>query len=170
MEQTLLRMNQIYNEDMMPSRPKRPDPTQPIRRRRPFLLTLLFLVFMFCSVLGWLRFAQTMKERLLLLELLTPGFFWYLLLAGLVSGLAGFPALWGLMQGASWAPMVIWVMAAFYPALYWGERLFLWVDPNAQGNWLFMLILTVIWLGLVVWALRSKRCRRYFYQHGKDEI
>jgi len=170
MGKTHLRKNQIYNQGMTDSRPNRPDPTQPNRPRRPFLLMLLFWVFVFWSILGWLRFTQALTERTLILELMAPGFFWYLLLAGLISGLAGLPALWGLMRGALWAPTVIWLTAAFYPALYWFERLFLWADPNAQRNWPFMLLLTGIWFGLVVWAQYSKRSRRYFNQLERDEV
>lgn len=162
-------MNRNYNEGMIPPRSHPADPTQPLRARRPFLLNLLGWVFLFWSVLGWLRFVQALKTRLLILELLNPGHYWYLLMAGLIGGLAGLPALWGLMRGASWAPKIIGVTAVFYPALYWFERLFLWADPDAQRNSPFMLFLTVIWLGMVVWAMCSKRCRNYFKHQEKGK-
>jgi len=146
------------------------DPTRPIRSRRPFLLTLLFWILVFWDVLGWLRFAGALTERGLILERMTTGLHRYILLAGLISGLAALPALWGLMRGAPWTPRVIWVTAVFYPALYWFERLFLWADTNAQRNWPFMLLLTMIWLGLVVWALRSKKSQRFFERKDEDGV
>ena len=144
------------------------DSTQPICQRRPFLLRVLFLLFVLWSVLGLLRFARGLIDRSLILELLDLGVYWYFLISGLTSGLAAWPALWGIMRRSNWAPTLIWVLSVLYPVFYWIERLFLWVDPEAVDNWLFMLLLTMLWFGVVFWALRSKRGNSFFLAVTKE--
>lgn len=145
------------------------DPTQPIYPKRPILLTILLWVFIFWGAMGWLRFAMALMQRSLILEVLAPGLFSYMLTAGIINGLAALPVIWGFVRRTTWTPTVIKIMAVFYPGLYWLERVFLWNDPNAQHNWPFMLLLTVLWFGLVIWALRSKRSQRFFKQRDKGD-
>lgn len=135
--------------------------------RRPFPLKIIFWVFVFWTLLGWLRFFQTLSEADLVLSLRGPSLFGYLLLAGLTWGLLGLPVLWALLRREGWAPQIIRAAGAVYPALYWFERLFLWRDPNAARNWPFMLLLTVGWLGLVYWGLHAANKSAYF--SGKNE-
>ncbi len=151
-----------YNSAMPDNFSKRPDPTQPTRTRRPFLLTLVLGVFALWTFLGWLRFFGTLKNQALILELLPAWAFWYLLLAGMVWGLVGIPVLWGLILRAGWTLEWLFITALIYPLVYWLERLLLWQSPVAGSNWPFMLFLTLIWLGLVVWSNRSAKVRRYF--------
>lgn len=155
---------------MMEHNEKQRDPTQLVKPRRPILLTLMFWVFVVWTILGWLRFFRSLTAYDVILTFLSPGLYWYLLLAGLVWGLLGLPVLWGLTKGARWAPPAVLTAAVFYPLSYWFERLFLWDDPNAQRNWPFLLLLTLLWLGLVFWALRSSRVKHFFMsdnQKGK---
>lgn len=149
----------------MTTTPETPrDPTQPIRPHRPLPLRLIFWVLVLWTLLGWLRFARAWGDRELITTALSPGLFRAIAGAGLVWGLAGPPALWGLTSRTAWARTVILVDAVLYPALYWAERLFLWQDESARGNWPFMLALTLIWAGIVTWGLRSRRSRDYFKQ------
>lgn len=143
------------------------DLPQTARPRRPFPLRLLSWVFVFWGLLGWLRLIRTILERELVLELLSPAVFGYLIVAGWVWGLAGLPVIWGILRGAPWAPPLTWGAAVLFPAIYWFERLALWRDPTAQGNAPFMLLLTLLWFGLVVWALRSERSQAYFGSERK---
>lgn len=137
------------------------DPTDPIHPRRPFLLTALFWIFILWIALGWMRFAQTLINQQLILDVVSNRIYWYLLLAGLLWGLIGLPVLWGLLRKACWTLKILWIVAIVYPASYWFERLILWEDPSAQSNWPFMLLLTALWVGLVVWVYRSKRVSRF---------
>lgn len=139
----------------------------PIRPRRPFPLTIVFWVLVLWTVLGWLRFSRAIMDRDLIQTYLGSGMFWYLTGAGLVWGLAGVPALWGLTFRAAWAPIVIAVDAVLFPAIYWIERLLLWQDQSGQGNWPFMLALTLVWLGVVFWGLRSKQSEQFFSKRKK---
>ena len=144
-------------------------PTDPIRPRRPILLTLILWVFVLWTVLGWLRFFGAITNRDLIREFTQGWVFWYLLGAGLVWGLAGIPVVVGLVWGAAWSLKLIPIAAGLYPLLYWVERLFIWQSTLGRNNWPFMLVLTVVWMGLVVWVLASGRVRRYFARNIKKE-
>lgn len=132
------------------------------RPGRPFLVKLLVWAYGFWSLLGWLRFFRTVIDRDLVLELLPNSIFVYLIITGLVWGLTALPVIWGLWRGEPWAGKLTWFVAVLFPAIYWFERQILWKDSTSQGNWLFMLILTGVWMGLVFWALRSKTSQAYF--------
>lgn len=141
---------------------ERRDPTEPITPRRPILLTLLLWVFILWTLLGWLRFYNALTRRMMIFEFLSGWIFWYLLAAGLIWGLVGIPVVWGLILGAGWTKKLIPIAAMIYPLVYWTERLLIWQPPEAQSNWPFILLLTGIWLGLLVWAMRSVAVRRFF--------
>ncbi|MBG0788828.1 MAG: hypothetical protein H0S79_27370 [Anaerolineaceae bacterium] len=138
------------------------DPTQLVHQRRPFPIRLIFWMLILWTILGWLRFSQAWQSRALVEAYTSTGVWVYMVSAGLVWGLIGLPALWGLMRRTSWARLVIAIDAALYPALYWMERLFLWQDENSQGNWAFMLALTLLWLGMASWGMLGKKGRAYF--------
>ena len=136
--------------------------------RRSILVKLILIIFGFWSLLGWLRFAQVMIRRDLILANLSTGLFWYLLLAGVIWGLAALPVLWGLLRRRGWVLTAIWVAAIIYPAVYWVERLFLWRDTSSRENWPFMLVLTLLWLGLVSLASNSKKVRQFLNRDGQE--
>ena len=150
------------NHSAMPEPLDHRDPTRPVHPRRPFALRLISWMLVLWIVLGWLRFAQALQNRELVLAYTSPGVLVYLVGEGLISGLAGLPALWGLNFRNGWARWVIGGDALLYPALYWVERLFLWQDDSSQSNWPFMLVLTLIWLGVVLWGLFGKASLAYF--------
>jgi hypothetical protein len=138
------------------------DPTQPVNPRRPFVLTIMLWVFILWTILGWLRVAGVLRDGHLIIMILPPGLYGYLLLAGLIWGLSGLPILWELVRGASWTPKLLWIASVIYPISYWFERLFLWRDPYANRNWPFMLLLTMLWFTLMIWALQLKGVKHYF--------
>ena len=140
----------------------RRDETQPIKRRRPFALTVILWVYLLWILLGWLRFAAALQGGGFMRDLLSPGLNLYLITAGLIWGMAGLPVVWGLITRTYWTPALIRITAILYPGLYWFERLFLWQDPEASRNWPFMLLLTVLWLGLTFGALQLKGVQNYF--------
>jgi hypothetical protein len=137
-------------------------PAKPARPKRPFPLKLIIIMFALWTLLGWLRFGRALVEGDLIMDLLSPGLYGYLLLAGLSWGLLGLPTLWGILRRTGWAPLLLKVAAVLFPALYWFERLLLWQDPSSHSNWPLMLLLTAAWFGLVVWGLHSARARAYF--------
>lgn len=138
------------------------NPTDPIKPRRPFVLSIILSVFIFWILLGWLRFARALMERPLIETQLSRGYFWYLVLAGFIWGLAGLPVVWGILRREPWTKLCILIIGLIYPSNYWIERLFIWAPSEDQGNWPFMLFLTVLWIAAIVWANSSKPIRRYF--------
>ena len=140
---------------------------EPVSGRRPLIIIVMSLVFLLWTGLGWLRFVRVFADRALIQSILPPGLYWYLFFSGLMWGVIGLPVLWGLLRAAGWMYKILWVVVLFYPILYWIERLFFWQDPNAQGNWPFMLLLTFLWLGLAIWVMRSRRVRIYFKQNNQ---
>ena len=110
------------------------DPTEPIHPRPPLPLKMVVWALFGAVVIGWLRFAGAILNRALILEFIRPVLRVYLILAGLLWGLAGLPALWGAVRRAAWAPCAIWITAVVYPASYWFERLVLWVHPEARAT------------------------------------
>jgi len=123
-------------------------------------------VILLWTIFGWLRFAQVLTERTIILERLSAGLYWYLLLSGAIWGLTGLPLLWGLLTGAGWTRRLFWAASLFCPVSYWLERLILWQDPAGMRNWPFMLVLTMIWLGLIVGFWKSNRIMQYFDQQS----
>ena len=130
--------------------------------KRPFSVRLLTYAFGFWSVLGWLRFIRTVMEREFVLEVLSQLMFIYLIVSGLFWGLAALPAIWGLLRRGAWVKAVTWIVAVLFPVLYWFEREVLWRDLPSQGNGWFIALLTLLWLGLVFWAMQSRAGRNYF--------
>ena len=147
----------------------RRDPTEPIRPRRPLLLTLVLWTFVLWTALGWLRFYGALTRRMLILEVLPGWVFGYLVTAGLIWGLMGLPVVWGVVFRAGWVRTTIPIAAILFPLIYWVERLLIWRLEAAQSNWLFMLLLTGLWLGLVLWVLRSGKVMRYFKASLKED-
>lgn len=152
-------------------RPDSKKPNQSQRRSppRPFVLTIVTLVFILWMVLGWLRFSEAIKQRALIEMFSSSGIFWFLVLAGLVWGLAGLPVLLGLVTRAGWTIKGILIVGLLYPAVYWVERLFFWKDPGVQANWPFMLVLTFVWLGILIWVSLSNHVRNFFEKPHKDD-
>lgn len=143
------------------------DPAEVVRRGRPLPIKLTLWVFVLWTLLGWLRFIRAFGEGDLMMSLLSPGLYGYLLLAGLAWGLLGVPVLWGLLLRAGWAPLLLKIAGIFYPLSYWMERWLLWQDPYAHRNWPFMLLLTIGWFGLLIWGLRAACSRDYFTDDHK---
>lgn len=154
--------NPNYNEPMTDPAEKGTNTTGVHRPNRPLPLKLILWVLVLWTLLGWLRFGQALAERELIMSLLSPGLYVYLVLAGLIWGLLGLPVIWGLIRRALWTPTVLVITSALYPALYWLERLLIWQDPTAHRNWPFMLLLTLVWFGLVYWGLYVARLREFF--------
>jgi len=141
-------------------------PSTPRRTKRPLPLKLILWIIVLWSLLGWLRFLRALGTRELIVSLVSPALYAYLLLAGLTWGLLGLPVLWGLLSRANWTLIVLQIAAVLYPALYWLERLLLWRDPNAHRNWPLMLLLTLAWAGLVLWGLHSARNQDFFAKNN----
>lgn len=117
------------------------------------------LLYLLLSILGWLRLEQAILNWNLLIEFrANPGPL-YIAAGGLLWGLVGLPAAWGLWLHKSWALQLAHLAAPVYPLTYWIDRVAFNHDPQGLQNWPFALGLTLIWLGLNYLALPVKRLR-----------
>lgn len=159
------RRQRNYNYPMTSTKESKQDSAHALKPRRPFALRVVFWIFCLWILLGWLRFIRAASERALILEWLPAGYFAYLAGAGLGWGVLGLPVLWGIFRRTGWAPTMIWIAGGIYPLIYWLERLLLWAPSASQENWPFMLLLTLLWFGLIIWAQRAAHTAQYFSEY-----
>jgi hypothetical protein len=139
--------------------------------RRPFLLRLVSLSLFAVAIFGWLRFIAALQNKAFLGEIGFPPILqWYLILSGLLAGLVCLPALWALRRKYSWAPTASWLGVCTVLALHWIERLTLWETGQSARNWAFMLILTVLWLGLLFLSFSLAASRQYLNNTYKTKL
>ncbi len=123
---------------------------------RPFLVKLLAAIFLLLSILGWVRMEQAIQNAAFIDQYASAGLPIFLGLSGLVWGLVGLPAVWGLWQGRGWVMRATWIAAAVYPTLYWLNWLFAVQAPESRENWPFIAGLCIAWFLLVWWVLTRR--------------
>lgn len=136
------------------------------RTGRPFGVTLLALVVLVTAIINLTRFWQGITQWEFLAQVL-PFSPIYLVLSGILWGLAGLPIFWGLWRGLAWAPGITGIGLSSYLLYYWADRLFM---PGYEGrnlNWMFALGVHVFFMGLFLWVLTRPRAKLFF--GGKDE-
>ncbi|MBC8506983.1 MAG: hypothetical protein ISR58_08720 [Anaerolineales bacterium] len=137
------------------------DPQHPISKpKRPFPVTLLILLVLTYTSLGWFGFIEAVRhwDFLQELPLVVPPL--YLASRNAFWGLAGIPLIWGLWVGRHWAWRVTQIAAVFYTLYYWLDRLLLADSSAIAGRWPFALGLTITCLFytfIVLWLPRSRR-------------
>jgi len=130
--------------------------------KRPFSVTVLILLVLSYSALGWLGFFEILPHWEFLLELPLAVPLLYLALRSAFWGLVGLPLIWGLWVGRTWACYAMQIAAALYASHYWLDR-FLLADRSAIANrWPFAVSLTLLCLAYTYIALRLPRSRRFF--------
>lgn len=125
------------------------------RRRRSFWETLLALIFLALSALGWIRFQQALAAWDLLIRLgAQPGPL-YIAAGGVLWGILGLAAAVGLWWRAAWGPAAAGAAAIAIPLSYWIDRL--WLSPGAGPftGWPFVLGVTSAW-GILVYLVLAR--------------
>lgn len=133
--------------------------------KRPFVVTVLLLMVLSYTVLGWFGFLAALRnwDFLQSLPLSVPPL--YLALRNIVWGAVGVPLIWGLWIGRRWAWYATQAVAGLYAVYYWLDRAFLadpTVSPLGTGRWPFVLGLTAICLIYTLIVLRLPLSRRFF--------
>ena len=140
---------------------KQASPTSNVIQHRPFLLSLISWSFIFIILTAWLRFFGAIVNSSFITSLgMVPELPVYLMLSGFIWGIIGLPAVWGLWRRRPWTLKAIWAAAIVYALSYWLERIFLWEDTK---NWLFMLVVTIVWLLIIIWALKLTSSQRFLH-------
>lgn len=138
-------------------------PGKPPRRRyRPFIVTLLSIVFLVAAILGWIRFSETISALNYLQSLPLSIPIWYLAITGVIEGLVGLAA-----GGASWLGIPgsrLWIRAAagLLAFLYWGERLLFTAGHPSQYNVYFQAVMTILLLAFTWITLEQPPTKRFF--------
>jgi hypothetical protein len=133
--------------------------------RRPISVTMLAVGVLTIAGIHLIRLLQAIQNWAFLAEL--PGVSpLYLALTGFFWAAAGFPLGLALLLGIPAAPAAARLMAAVYTIYYWSNRLFAAYTagrfPSPGFAWGFALLLTVLFLGLVLWILSRPGVKAYF--------
>jgi len=127
---------------------------------RPFSVTLLAIGVLTLALAGLVRLGQaiTLWDFLTSLDI-SPI---YLAITGLLVGIAGLLAAWGLWWGLPWTPRfcIGYLLALF--SFYWIDRLFLTQSLIGKVNTPFAMGVTVLVIGFMVWVFRREKSRKFF--------
>lgn len=137
------------------------------RRKRPFILWVLCLLFIALAVLGWIRVQQAIQSWALEESLLGQFLPLYLTISGGLWGIAAIPATIGLFMRFQRARAITWGAALFYPLTYWLEKILLVKSPTGFTNWLFDVGVTILWLLLVGVVLYLPASQAYLKGENK---
>jgi len=130
--------------------------------KRTFELKLLIAEMLILSLYGWLRLEQAIVGWDWLIQVgIRPGP-GYLVISGLLWGLAGAGAGVALLVRWRWSPLIACLGALFCALLYWFERLVFTRSNDNLSNIPFAVVLTLLGLGLVFGVLALPRQRKYF--------
>jgi hypothetical protein len=130
--------------------------------KRPFAVTVLILVVLSYTVLGWFGLLDALQrwEFLQTLPLTVPVY--YLVTRSAILALLGVPLIWGLWVGQSWAWYVTQISALVVVVFYWLDRLLVAHPAMISERWPFAVGMTTLWLALVYLALWLPSGRRFF--------
>ena len=132
------------------------------RYSRPFYVTLIiFGVLLFIVAPNLIRMVQAIIDWQFLANLL-PISPLYLVMTGAIWGIGGLIVSVGLWRG--WPRMrsiALWCGAA-YVLYYWIDRLLLRSSSLGKSNETFVIAASIIFVGLMVFALTRPRVKLYF--------
>lgn len=136
-------------------------PTSPARKR-PRIITLAALVYLLFSILGWLRFQQTISasEWLNGLDIFPPPI--YIALTGTSWGLIGLWAAVALFMGRRSAPLLAQIAAAFIVTSYWLDYFLFSQPPFHLKNNVFEIIISLFGLLAAACLPRLPASQRFF--------
>lgn len=132
------------------------------RYSRPFYVTLIiFGVLLFIVVPNLIRMVQAIIDWQFLVNLLPISPF-YLVMTGAVWGIGGLIVAVGLWQGRPrMRSIALWGGAA-YVLYYWIDRLLLRSSSLGRSNETFVIAVSIIFVGLLIFALTRPRVKLYF--------
>ena len=137
-----------------------PSPNRSSSPPRPLSVTLLALGVLTIAGFNLIRFYQAIRLWGFLSEFptLSP---LYLVLSGLIWGVAGVLLAWGLWRGYALARRFTLIFAVAYTLYDWIDRL--WISkPGLSANLPFAAGLNLILLLVTLWILTRPRVRTFF--------
>jgi hypothetical protein len=128
--------------------------------RRPYSVTLLAIGVLTLALAGLVRAGQTIRLWTFLNTLeVSPG---YLLTTGLLTGLAGLLAVWGLWRGTAWSPRYTTGYISTLLVFYWIDRIWMTQSQTTLVNTPFAIGISLLIALLTAWALYSKSGKSFF--------
>ena len=146
---------------MADAQPAIPPSVEQPRPRRPFGVTLFALLVLSSAGLCWVRLFKAVGQWSFWAEF-KPYLPAYLASSGLVWGLVGLAAFWGLWHGTVWAPRFIRLAVLVFALYAWLDRLLLAAYPERNTNWSYAASLTFLLLVWVFWILSRHKVRQFF--------
>jgi len=133
----------------------------PDSHSRPLSVTLLVFGVLIIAVLNLVRLSQAVVQRQFIAELV-PGLPYYQAGSGLFWGLAGLSLAWGVWFGRPWAGRAAPWSALAYTIYDWVDRLLIRKGASLTG-WPFMLCVSAIILGYIVFTLSRPKAKTFFH-------
>jgi H+/Cl- antiporter ClcA len=131
------------------------------RSRRPFVVTLLSGLVLILAGINLVRTIQALSAWDFLDEVL-PFSPLYLVVTGLIWGLAGVVTAWWLwrgLQGAHWFTLVFLLLYSLY---YWMDRVLMPGYAGRNNNWPFVAGSNLLLLVWSVWTFIRPKVRNFF--------
>lgn len=129
-------------------------------RHRPFSVTLLAIGVLTLALVGLVRAWQAIRLWDFLDTLdVSPG---YLVVTGLLVGLAGLPAIWGLWRGKAWSKRFTLAYIGTLLAFFWVDRVFMTRSQTTLINTPFAIGISLLLIILTSWILFRKPARQFF--------
>lgn len=127
--------------------------------KRPLWLKLLALGLLILSMLGWMRFFESLVNWQEFIHAgMQPGP-WYTAASGLAIGLLALTASIGIWLQARWAPAITRMITILWLAWMAFDRLFVAASPNALSNWPFLACVSILILAGVFFSLHRGKDR-----------
>jgi hypothetical protein len=139
---------------------------RPTLGRRPLAVTVLTGLVLILAVFNLARLLQATQKWSFLLTWLSFSPL-YLVITGLVWGLAGLALAWGLWCRKTWAPLWTCVYFLAYSLYFWLDRFLLAGSAERNLNAWFAASIDLLVLVWLVWTLRRQKVKTYF--GDKDE-
>lgn len=117
--------------------------------------SLLALVFLYLSLLGWLRLELALSDASLLTSLgIRPGPA-YLAAGGALWGVSGLAGAALMVVSTPWRSVGVRVIGLVFTLSYWADRLAFTRSAEMQVNWPFSLGMTLAGWLLLEWVART---------------
>ena len=132
----------------------------PIKKFRPFSVTLLAFGVLTIAIVNSIRFVLTLAQWEFLNEIL-PISPLYLALSGFIWSLVWLSLVWGLWRGYKWAPHFTLLATLAYTLYYWLDRLLLTTNYGGQ-NWPFIIVFNIMLIIITYWILSRRKAKAFF--------
>ena len=132
------------------------------RPKRPFSVTLLAIGVLTLAAAGFVRLGHAVTSWNDLINLSLSISPIYMVVTGLIFGLAGLPIGWGVWRGLSWAPRFTTGYIIFVLTYFWLNRIFFIRSETGLVNTPFAIGVTILILPGMSWVLFRKRAKRFF--------